>query len=351
MDDNEIDDDSLNYTNVLNLTIPNQFAGERLDATLAKLLPQYSRSRLTSWIKKGAVMVNNSPSISKHKLIGGEKIEIFCEEDQEISSFKAEPVDFNIIFEDEDIIIIDKPANLVVHPAAGNWSGTLLNGLLHHEPKLAQVPRAGIVHRLDKDTTGLMVVAKNIIAQTDLVKQLQARQVKRIYRAIVNGIVPYDGKIETLIGRHPHQRTKMAVVPFGGKEAITHVKVLERFEHHSYIECSLETGRTHQIRVHMKGAKHPLVGDPTYGDIRLPASAPIKEQISSLNRQALHAYRLSFIHPRTKKNIAFKTKLPDDMQQLLTLLRIDYETDFLCDEDNEDYDDEDSVEVFYVTDD
>ncbi|QRN41016.1 MAG: 23S rRNA pseudouridine(1911/1915/1917) synthase RluD [Neisseriaceae bacterium] len=330
-DDNEIDADSLHYTNILNLTIPNQFAGERIDIALAQLLPQYSRSKLSSWIKKGIITVNNSPSISKHKLIGGEKVKIFCQEDQETSYFRAEKVDFDIVFEDEDLIVIDKPTNLVVHPAAGNWSGTLLNGLLFHDPKLSHIPRAGIVHRLDKDTTGLMVVAKNIITQTNLVKQLQTRQVKRIYRAIVNGIVPYDGKIETLIGRHPHQRTKMAVVPFGGKEAITHVKVLERFEHHSYIECSLETGRTHQIRVHMKEAKHPLVGDPTYGNILLPASPTIKEQIINLHRQALHAYQLSFIHPRTQKNITFKTKLPNDMQQLLAAMRTDYEISLLPD--------------------
>ena len=218
----------------LNLTVPLEYAGLRLDAALAKLLPDYSRSRLADWIKEGAVSVNGKPAKPKDKLIGGEKLAVQIR-----------------------VIVWNKPAGLVVHPAAGNWSGTLLNGLLAHCPALQNIPRAGIVHRLDKDTSGLMVVAKTLPAQNHLVQQLQTRTVKRIYRAVADGIVPFDGKIETQIGRDPHNRVKMAVVKFGGKEAVTHVKVLERYQAHSYIECSLETGRTHQIRVHMREAKHP----------------------------------------------------------------------------------------------
>lgn len=303
------------------LTVPLDLAGMRLDAALAKMLPDYSRSRLSAWIKDGAVAVDGQAASPKHKLIGGEQVRVDVQADAQQLAFTPEPMDLDIVYEDDAVLVLNKPAGLVVHPAAGNWSGTLLNGLLAYCPALAQVPRAGIVHRLDKDTSGLMVVAKTLPAQNHLVKQLQERSVKRIYRAVADGIVPFDGKIDTLIGRDPHNRTKMAVVKFGGKEAVTHVKVLERYRAHSYIECALETGRTHQIRVHMREARHPLAGDPVYGNPRHPCSAEVKDEVRQLARQALHAYRLQFVHPNTGETVAFEARLPEDMYRLLSLLR------------------------------
>lgn len=340
-----------------NIIIPNQFAGLRLDVALAKLMPSHSRSRLALWIKNGAVQVNGQTATPKLKLIGGEQLSVTIQPTQETLAYLPESMDLNIIFEDDDIIIINKPAQMVVHPAAGNWQGTLLNGLLAYCPALQSVPRAGIVHRLDKDTTGLMVVAKNLTAQTSLIQQLQARQVKRIYRAIADGVVPFDGKIETQIGRDPHNRTKMAVVPFGGKEAITHVKVLERYTSHSYIECSLETGRTHQIRVHMRAAKHPLSGDPIYGNPRHPASDLVKSAIQTLNRQALHAYQLSLVHPKNHTVMQFEAPIPEDMYYLLSVLRLEngmdsaIKADILhTDDESDDWHDDYDVEVVYVRD-
>ena len=248
----------------------------------------------------------------------------------------------------------------MVHPAAGNWTGTLLNGLLFHYPELSQVPRAGIVHRLDKDTSGLMVVAKTLPAQNNLVQQLQARTVKRIYRAVCNGIVPFDGKIDTKIGRDPHNRLKMAVVKFGGKQAITHIKVLERYLNHSYIECALETGRTHQIRVHMREAGHPLAADPVYGNVRHACSDTVKDVVKNLHRQALHAYRLSFIHPKTGETVSFEAPMAADIYHLLSVLRLEagldsslqheagYSDEHFHEGDDEDWDDDDDVEVIYV---
>ena len=255
--------------------------------------------------------------------------------------------------------MLNKPAGLVVHPAAGNWSGTLLNGLLAHCPALSQVPRAGIVHRLDKDTSGLMVVAKTLQAQNHLVQQLQDRTVKRIYRAVANGVVPFDGKIDTLIGRDPHNRLKMAVVKFGGKPAVTHVKVLERYGSHSYIECALETGRTHQIRVHMREANHPLAGDPVYGNPRHAASDKVKEVVKGLGRQALHAYRLSFVHPQSGETVSFEAPLPQDIYHLLSVLRLESGMDsslsneaewqdHMVDDDDDWNEDDYDVEVVYL---
>ena len=307
----------------LNLTVPLEMAGQRLDAALAALLPDYSRSRLAGWIKEGAVEVDGKAARPKDKLIGGETLAVRVRERNETLAFTPEPMDLDIVYEDDSVIVLNKPAGLVVHPAAGNWSGTLLNGLLAYCPALQNVPRAGIVHRLDKDTSGLMVVAKTLAAQTDLVRQMQARSVKRIYRAVADGIVPFDGKIETLIGRDPHNRTKMAVVGFGGKEAVTHVKVLERYLAHSYIECALETGRTHQIRVHMREARHPLAGDPVYGNLRHPASDIVKTAVRGLGRQALHAYRLSFVHPQSGETMRFEAPLPADIHHLLSVLRLE----------------------------
>lgn len=307
----------------LHLDVPAALAGERLDAALAKLLPDYSRSRLSSWIKSGAVLLDGKPAAPKHKLIGLEKIQVAPQASEESRAFTPEAMPLNIVYEDDSIIVLDKPAELVVHPAAGNWSGTLLNGLLAHSPSLSAVPRAGIVHRLDKDTSGLMVVAKTLTAQNHLVRQLQERSVKRTYRAVADGIVPYDGKIDTLIGRDPHNRLKMAVVKFGGKPAVTHIRVLERYRAHSYIECSLETGRTHQIRVHMKEARHPLAGDPVYGNPRHPASEEAKTAVRALSRQALHAFRLGFRHPDDDREMHFEAPLPADFYRLLSVLRLE----------------------------
>lgn len=320
-----IDDDfTSTIPETLTLTISNDFAGMRLDAALAQLLPDYSRSRLATWIKDGNITLNGQLTTPKMKIIGGEQIQIQIQPDAQTLAFIPETMDLNILYEDDSIIILNKPAGLVVHPAAGNWHGTLLNGLLAYYPALTHIPRAGIVHRLDKETSGLMVIAKTLAAQNNLVQQLQQRSVKRIYRAVVNGIVPFDGKIETLIGRDPHNRLKMAVVQFGGKQAITHIKVLERYQNHSYIECALETGRTHQIRVHMRQARHPLAGDSVYGNPRHECSNEIKNIIKNLHgRQALHAYRLQLQHPQTGETLTFEAPLPNDMYHLLSALRLE----------------------------
>lgn len=348
--------------NCKKITVPNEMAGLRLDAALAKLLPDYSRSRLSGWIKDQAVLVNGKPAQSKDKLVGGEVLSVHIKPSDENRAFVPEAMDLDVVYEDEAVLVINKPAGLVVHPAAGNWTGTLLNGLLHHCPALAQVPRAGIVHRLDKDTSGLMVVAKTLPAQNHLVQQLQSRSVKRIYRAVADGVVPFDGKIDAAIGRDPHNRIKMAVVPFGGKEAVTHVAVLERYHSHSYIECRLETGRTHQIRVHMRQARHPLAGDAVYGNPRHAASDEVKAAVKALNRQALHAYRLSFVHPLSTDVVSFEAALPDDVYHLLSVLRLEagmdsslsHQADWQARLDageDDDWDDDDyDVDVVYVRD-
>ncbi|PIT20911.1 RNA pseudouridine synthase [Snodgrassella communis] len=352
------DDSAQTYKN---WAVPNDLAGLRLDAALAKLVPEFSRSRLTAWIKDNHVTVNGSVVPPKYKLIGGETIQVAIQQDESQQAFVPESMPLDIIYEDDCVLVLNKPAGLVVHPAAGNWHGTLLNGLLAYCPALAQVPRAGIVHRLDKDTSGLMVVAKTVAAQTQLVRQLQARTVKRTYRAVADGTVPFDGKIETLIGRDPHNRIRMAVVPFGGKEAITHVKVLERYADFSYIECQLETGRTHQIRVHMKAAGHPLAGDALYGNPRQPATAEVKAAIKAMARQALHAYRLCFVHPQTQETMQFEAPLPADIYHLLSVLRLqagmdsaiktadEWQQRLGTEAEDEDWDDDDyDVDVIYV---
>ena len=304
---------ALSSENLL-LNVPNELAGMRLDAALAKMLPDYSRSRITTWIKDGLVLCNNQEASPKDKLIGGEELHIQIQQSDENQAFEPELMDLDIVFEDDAVIVLNKPAGLVVHPAAGNWTGTLLNGLLAHCPELSQVPRAGIVHRLDKDTSGLMVVAKTLPVQNHLVQQLQNRSVKRIYRAVADGVVPFDGKIETLIGRDPHNRLKMAVVKFGGKEAITHVKVLERYQSHSYIECSLETGRTHQIRVAVQSRGHGIAGDDKYG------KRDFNRAIRRLGFKGmfLHAASTRFVYD--DRPVAVSAPLPATAAQLLTTL-------------------------------
>lgn len=325
------------------LTIPNDCGGLRLDQALARLMPAYSRSRLQNWIKEGLVSVSGRQADAKQKVWGGELIVLTPQPSPEESAFKAQDIPLDIVYEDDTILVIDKPAGLVVHPAAGNWEGTLLNALLHYAPQIETVPRAGIVHRLDKETSGLLVVAKTITAQTDLVRQLQARTVKREYRAIVWGIVHGKGKIDAPIGRNPHDRTKMAVVRHFGKHAVTYFEALENFSWHSYVRCLLETGRTHQIRVHMQSIKAPLVGDPVYGPrggvmpgVRM--SDTLAEAVRRFKRQALHAARLGLIHPATGEAMQWRSELPADMKDLLAVLREDARLAVLASTD-EAYDD------------
>lgn len=308
-----------NPNSVIEIAVPVDCAGLRLDQALARLLPEYSRSRLQSWIEDGAVLVDGAAAAIRQKICGGEQIQVQPGLDNMQTAFVAEEIAIDVVYEDEAIIIINKPAGLVVHPGSGNWQGTLLNALLHHAPQLAGIPRAGIVHRLDKDTSGLMVVAKTLTAQTDLVRQLQARTVKREYLAVVQGYVGQDGMVDAPIGRHAKQRTKMAITG-GGKEAVTHYEVEERFASYTLLRCRLETGRTHQIRVHMQSIGYPLVGDPVYGG-RSKASGEVALAIKALGRQALHATRLGLLHPVSGEAMSWQADLPTDMQQLLEILR------------------------------
>ena len=303
-------------TEVLRLSVPEAAAGRRLDQALAELMPEHSRNRLQGWIRDGRVMVDGvAETEPKRKVFGGEALEVTQGEDQAATAEAPEDIPLDIVFEDEALLVINKPAGLVVHPGSGNWSGTLLNALLHHAPQLAEIPRAGIVHRLDKETSGLLVVAKTLAAQTDLVRQLQARTVKRQYLAVATGVVKREGTVASPIGRHPVQRVKMAVVSEarGGKPATTHYRVLEAFPRCTLVECSLETGRTHQIRVHMASINHPLVGDPVYGKP--------DRQLPEFRRQALHATRLGLVHPVTGRNMQWEVPLPEDMRHLLEQLR------------------------------
>lgn len=302
--------------------VPDELSGSRFDQIAARLFPDYSRARLQIWIKSGELTVNGEAKKTREKLLSGDTLQLKAEVEDE-NRWEAENIALDIVYEDKALLVINKPAGLVVHPAAGHASGTLLNALLAHDPDLASVPRAGIVHRLDKDTSGLMVVAKTLAAQNHLVNQLQDRTVSREYEAVVFGSMTGGGKVEADIGRHSKQRVKMAVVTLGGKEAITHYRLLKRFENHCHIRCMLETGRTHQIRVHMAHIKHPLVGDPLYaGRPRLPkaASEALINGLRNFGRQALQARRLSLIHPSTEEEISWEVPLADDMIELLALL-------------------------------
>lgn len=300
----------------LRLTVPDNCAGRRLDQALAKLLPQHSRNRLQQWIKDGCVEIDGDiAGEPKRKVSAGERLLVAVPQDERATSEAPEDIPLDIVYEDDALLVINKPAGLVVHPGSGNWSGTLMNALLHHVPGIEAVPRAGIVHRLDKDTSGLLVVAKTLEAQTDLIRQLQARTVKRQYLALAAGVVRRDSGVDAPIGRHPVHRTKMAVVPEsrGGKPALTWYRRLEVFAHCTLLECALETGRTHQIRVHMASIGHALVGDPVYSryDPRLPA----------FSRQALHATRLGLIHPVSGRPMHWEVPMPADMRDLLAQLR------------------------------
>ena len=298
--------------------IPPGYAGLRLDAALARLFPEHSRSRLQAWLKSGRVVVDGQPADARRKVLGGERVSVDAEPASPETAGRAEAIDLPVVFEDGHLLVIDKPAGMVVHPGSGNWSGTMMNALLHHAPQLGEVPRAGIVHRLDKDTSGLLVVAKTLPAQTDLVRQLQARHVKRHYLALVHGEVATSGSVDAPIGRHPVQRTKMAVVKRGGagRDARTHYQPRERFAAATLLECRLETGRTHQIRVHMASIGHPLVGDPVYGK-RKSADA----RLDAFPRQALHAWRLALVHPASGEEVSWESPLPADFSALVAALR------------------------------
>jgi 23S rRNA pseudouridine1911/1915/1917 synthase len=300
--------------------VPDTCAGWRFDQALASLMPQHSRSRLQAWLRDGYIRLEGVAHVdAKRKVWGGERVDVDELSDPRQTAAQAEDIPINIVFEDEAILVLDKPAGLVVHPGSGNWHGTLMNALLHHDAQLAQVPRAGIVHRLDKETSGLMVVAKTVEAQTSLVRQLQARSVKRHYLALALGMVKTDGCVDAPIGRHPSQRIKMAVVPVErqGKEARTHYSIQERLPGATLLECRLETGRTHQIRVHMASIGHPLVGDSVYGMTRR-GSVPLYDDF---NRQALHAWRLALNHPDTQAECVWEAALPDDFSALLNAAR------------------------------
>ena len=299
--------------------------GLRLDQVLADLFPEYSRSKLKTWIQDGNVAVNGEViTVPRHKMQMDELVTVQAEMDVQVTS-EAQDIALNIVYEDEHILVINKPADLVVHPGAGNPSGTVLNALLNHCPEIDKVPRAGIVHRLDKDTTGLMVVAKTIPAQTHLVDQLQRREMSREYEAVAIGTMVAGGIVDAPIGRHATKRTHMAVREMG-KPAVTHFRVIEKFRAYTHLRLKLETGRTHQIRVHMAHIKHPLLGDQVYGGRpRLPKGAS-EEFIAALRgfqRQALHAAQLSLFHPETEEWMTWKAPLPQDMQDLLKAVKKD----------------------------
>lgn len=304
--------------------VPESAAGRRFDVVLAELFPEFSRSRLSGWIKSGDALLDGRPVRPRDPVRGGERVSLQAV--VETASFDApEDIALSVLYQDADVIVIDKPAGLVVHPGAGNPAGTLVNALLHFDPNLAMLPRAGIVHRLDKDTSGVMVVARNLPAHTSLVAQLSERDVHRQYLAVVVGALVSGGSVSAPIDRHPRDRIRMAVRE-DGRDATTHYRLRERFRAHTALECRLETGRTHQIRVHMQHLKHPIVGDPLYGGpLKLPkgASDELAAALRGFRRQALHAETLEFAHPVSGEPVRCTAPVPDDMQQLMRTLRQD----------------------------
>ncbi|MDH4049647.1 MAG: 23S rRNA pseudouridine(1911/1915/1917) synthase RluD [Gammaproteobacteria bacterium] len=308
----------------LSQTVPASLAGHRLDQAMARMFPEYSRSRLKEWILQGQVLVDGAARKPRDPMGGGELIELTAVAEPAVVSL-PEPVELQSVFEDDHLLIINKPSGLVVHPGAGNTRGTLMNGLLYRVPRLVELPRAGIVHRLDKDTSGLLLVAKTLTAHTALVRRLADRAVSRHYIAVCNGALTGGGRIDEPIGRHPVDRRKMAVRE-SGKPAVTHYRVIRRFRAHTYISVELETGRTHQIRVHMAYRRHPLVGDATYGGrLALPrgASEMLIETLRKFRRQALHAHRLVFAHPVSELPVDVSVDPPADFRQLLEVLGAD----------------------------
>lgn len=309
---------------IAQFTVPAELGEVRLDQVLSELMPEHSRSRIQGWIKEGSVRVNGSSRKPKDKVMVGDAIEVSAEVVAQ-DRWEAQSITLDIVYEDDDIIVINKPAGLVVHPAAGHADGTLVNALLHHCPQVDLLPRAGVVHRLDKDTSGIMVVAKSLVAHTSLVEQLQERSMGREYEAVVFGVMTGGGKVDEPIGRHPGLRTKMAVHP-GGKPAVTHYRVLQRFGAYTHIRLKLESGRTHQIRVHMAHIRYPLVGDPVYGGrFKQPAGmgAEARDVIKRFGRQALHAKKLTLWHPVNKQQMSWEIPLADDFAHLLGVLTAD----------------------------
>jgi len=311
--------------------IPRSRAGQRLDRALADLFPEYSRTRLQDWLKAGHLHVDGMSPAPRTRVEGGESVILDAGIARAVDptlDAGPEAIDFDIVHEDDAIIIVNKPAGLVVHPAAGHRGGTLQNGLLHYDPSLGAVPRAGIVHRLDKDTTGLMVVARTLAAHNRLVMQLHDRAILREYHAIVVGVPVAGDTIDAPIGRHPRDRQRQAVVRQGGKSAVTHFRVERKYRAHAHVRCRLESGRTHQIRVHMAHAGLPLVGDPMYGGRqRLPKSpdARLQEALRAMRRQALHAARLELAHPENGDWVGWDAPLPDDFRAVLDALEADLE--------------------------
>jgi 23S rRNA pseudouridine1911/1915/1917 synthase len=316
----------MSQTEQFEITVTEDVAGLRLDQALARLLPQFSRSRLKEWVLNGNVTVDGVTRKPRDRVVGGELLRVRAETPP-AETVEPEPISLQVLYEDESIIVIDKPPGLVVHPGAGNPRGTLQNALLHHRPELAEVPRAGIVHRLDKDTSGVMVVAAGVTDHTDLVRQLEQRSVQREYRAVCDGVLTAGGTVDAPIGRHPGDRLRMAVRQ-GGRPAVTHYRVVERFRAHTDLRATLETGRTHQIRVHMAHLGYPLVGDRTYGGrLRVPKGAgeELRQTLRGFRRQALHAVRLKLIHPRSGEEVEFTSPLRVDHESLLANLRRDAE--------------------------
>lgn len=308
----------------LSLDIPPEQAGRRLDQALAALLPDYSRSQLQQWIQNGAVRVNGEPGVQRQRLHGGERIDLHVLE-REQPTWQAQALPLDILYEDADLLVINKPPGRVVHPGAGNAEGTLLNALLHHDPALAALPRAGIVHRLDKDTSGLLVIARSDLAHRSLIRQLAKREVGREYLAVVQAMVISGGTIDAAIGRHPRDRTRMAVTETG-KPAASHYRVQARYRAHTLLSVRLASGRTHQIRVHLAYRHFPLVGDPVYGArLLIPAeSTPrLSETLRHFKRQALHATRLELIHPRSEQVLSWTVPPPADLQGLIDALADD----------------------------
>jgi len=306
------------------LSLPIAMAGMRLDQALAELMPEYSRSRLQGWIKDGAVLVDGKPRRARDKVLGGEQVRLQAVREAEVP-MRPEPIPLHLVFRDQHLIVIEKPAGLVVHPGAGNPASTLQNALLHLQPNLVELPRAGIIHRLDKDTSGLLVVAASLEAHTRLTRALEAREITREYQAVVCGVMTAGGQVSAPIGRSSSDRKKMTVRE-GGRPALTHYRVIERFRAHTHIRLRLESGRTHQIRVHMAHLRYPLVGDPVYGGrLRIPAGASdaLATELRNFKRQALHACRLALVHPVSGESLEWTSPLPSDLCGLLDALRQD----------------------------